>query len=140
MNKPETQLLCTFFDSNESDKVLNDIIENLDLSQEKIFVIKTDDGRLFYSYNVNKKDAYKNKLRKTMMVHRKQDSNTIFSINALNELQKRINNGVSLPPQEVNWSNYKDQLLLYSNNILTINNIKLIDVVIVKYRKNNLEM
>jgi hypothetical protein len=136
MNQNDNQLVCTFFEFENKRKVLDDIIERYVLLKENVYLVKTDDKRYFYTYNVNKKEAYNSKMKRTILVHRKQETNTIFTINSLNELQKQINNGVEVQHTNINWENYKNKLLLFSNNLLTINTIEVVDIVRVKYVKN----
>ena len=54
----------------------------------------------------------------TILVHRKKDSNTLYTINALNELIKRLNNGVVDTRFRINWQHYKNTILLTQQNEL----------------------
>lgn len=54
----------------------------------------------------------------TILVHRKKDSNTLYTINALNELIKRLNNGVVDTRYRVNWQHYRNTILLTQQNEL----------------------
>lgn len=137
MNHNESQLLCTFFEYENKKRVLNEILDRYVLLKEYVYLVKTDDNRYFYTYNVNKTDAFNNRTKRTILVHRKQDTNTIFTINSLNELQRKINNGVLDSTTSIDWSNYSNKLLLFSNNLLTINTINVIDVITIKYIEKN---
>jgi hypothetical protein len=48
----------------------------------------------------------------TILVHRKKQTNTLYTINALNELIKSINSGVLDKSFAVNWNDYKNCILL----------------------------
>ncbi len=52
----------------------------------------------------------------TILVHRKKESNTLYTINALNELIKQLNNGVVDTKYKVNWNHYKNSILLTQHN------------------------
>jgi hypothetical protein len=54
----------------------------------------------------------------TILVHRKKDSNTLYTINALNELIKRLNGGVVDPRFRVDWQHYRNTILLTQQNEL----------------------
>ena len=48
----------------------------------------------------------------TILVHRKKQTNTLYTINALNELIKSLNNGVLDKTYTIDWNNYRNCILL----------------------------
>jgi len=48
----------------------------------------------------------------TILLHRKKESNTLYTINALNTLIKSLNNGFLDKNFMVEWNNYKNCILL----------------------------
>ena len=48
----------------------------------------------------------------TILVHRKKQTNTLYTINALNEVIKSLNNGVLDKSFAVNWNDYRNCILL----------------------------
>ena len=48
----------------------------------------------------------------TILLHRKKESNTLYTINALNTLIKKLNNGVLDTSYIINWHDYKNSILL----------------------------
>ena len=48
----------------------------------------------------------------TILVHRKKESNTLYTINALNELIKRLNGGVVDTKFPIDWQHYRNTVLL----------------------------
>ena len=48
----------------------------------------------------------------TILVHRKKESNTLYTINALNELIKGLNGGIVDSSYRVNWMHYRNTILL----------------------------
>ena len=81
-----------------------------------IFVLqnKDDEKELICSYNIDetKKINVDNIPKNTIGVHRKKQTNTLYTINALNELIKTLNNGIIDKSFAVNWDNYKNCILL----------------------------
>ena len=52
----------------------------------------------------------------TILIHRKKDTNTLYTVNALNEIIKTVNNGVLDKTYIITWENYKNSLLLTNND------------------------
>ena len=48
----------------------------------------------------------------TILLHRKKESNTLYTINALNTLIKDLNGGILDKNYMVNWNDYKNSILL----------------------------
>ena len=48
----------------------------------------------------------------TILVHRKKQTNTLYTINALNEVIKYLNRGVLDTSYKIPWENYRNCLLL----------------------------
>jgi hypothetical protein len=65
----------------------------------------------------------------TISVHRKKDTNTLYTINALNELIKRLNGGIVDPSFKVNWNHYKNCILLTQQNEFKSLNTKLYQII-----------
>lgn len=51
-------------------------------------------------------------MKSTITINRKKDTDTIYSINALNALIREQNNGVLDKTYRVEWENYTNRLLL----------------------------
>ena len=51
-------------------------------------------------------------LPNTILLHRKKESNTLYTINALNTLVKTLNNGYADPNYRIEWTDYKNTILL----------------------------
>lgn len=67
-------------------------------------------------------------LPKSIMVHRKKETNTIYTINALNELIMTINNGVLDKHYPIDWERYENSILLKKQDGLKILKIEVINV------------
>jgi hypothetical protein len=112
------KLFCTFTTLEGLDDLVQEIQYNYDILYNKIFIlyIKSND-EYFCTYNVDPA-SMNNVLPNTILVHRKKESNTLYTINALNELIKRLNGGVVDIYYKVNWQHYKNTILLTQHNEL----------------------
>ena len=61
----------------------------------------------------------------TILVHRKKETNTLYTINALNELIKSLNGVVVDTKFPINWQHYKNCILLTQHNELKQLNTKI---------------
>ena len=65
------------------------------------------------TYNVDMNNSTRNSMvDNTILVHRKKQTNTLYTINALNEVIKSLNNGVLDKSFAVNWNDYRNCILL----------------------------
>tara|TARA_Y100000593_G_scaffold8549_1_gene15747 strand:- start:1479 stop:1874 length:396 start_codon:yes stop_codon:yes gene_type:complete len=126
-----TQLLCTFTNKQSLDTVIDLIKKSYDICFSKIYSFTNEDDKneIICTYNVFvSKDLDYNLVPNTISVHRKKQTNTLYTINALNELIKNMNNGVLDKSFEIPWENFQNMLLVTNseglNRIKTkINNI-----------------
>ena len=111
----KTQLLCTFTTQHNLEQSIRDITKNFKVVFEKIYVLQNEDKpkELICTYNVDQNDDIDfNSVENTISLHRKKISNTLYTINALNELIKTINNGVLDTKYQVPWELYKNMILI----------------------------
>lgn len=125
----KTQLVCTFAKKYELEKVINDINTNFSVLNNKIFIFKSfeikDDCIL--SYNIIM-DSYKKFLPNSIMVHQKRETNTIYTINALNELIMNLNNGILDKKYPIEWERYRNCALLKNKEGFRVIKIFLVKV------------
>ena len=111
----KTQLLCTFTTQHNLEQTIRDITKNFKIVFEKIYVLQNEDKpkELICTYNVDQNDDVDfNLVNNTISLHRKKITNTLYTINALNELIKTINNGVLDTSYQVPWDLYKNMILI----------------------------
>ena len=111
----KTQLLCTFTTQHNLEQSIRDITKNVKVVFDKIYVFQNEEKQkeLICTYNVNKDDKIDfNSVNNTISLHRKKITNTLYTINALNELIKTINNGVLDTNYQVEWDTYKNMILI----------------------------
>ena len=125
-----TQLLCTFTNEESFDHVVTRVFE-YELFSRKIFVLKLDPSKeLVVSYNIIP-NADHRFLPGTIMVHRKKETNTMYTINALNKLITDLNGGVEDKSYQVEWENYRNSLILTDGDnykIMKTSLFRIIDV------------
>lgn len=110
-----TQLLCTFTQVDRLDDILELIELCNDILYEKIYVFQNlkERNQLICTYNVEYDDEnHPEDIPNTISLHRKKQSNTLYTINALNEVIRSLNNGVLDKRFPIPWENYQNSLLL----------------------------
>ena len=125
----KTQLVCTFTRKNQVNEVLSDINNTFSILNGKVFHFKSFDTRedTLLSYNVIM-DTYKKFLPNSIMVHQKKETNTIYTINALNELIMNLNNGILDKTYPIEWERYKNCALLKNKEGFRVVKIFLVKV------------
>ena len=106
------KLFCTFTSLGDLEKTLVEVKSSYDILYKKIFVlyIKSNDEYVC-TYNVEP-SSVESILPNTILVHRKKESNTLYTINALNDLIRSLNSGNLDTSFKVNWQDYKNCILL----------------------------
>ena len=111
----KTQLLCTFTTQHNLEQSIRDITKNFQIVFDKIYVLQNEEKtkELICTYNVDREEKIDfNAVSNTISLHRKKITNTLYTINALNELIKTINNGVLDTNYQVEWDTYKNMILI----------------------------
>ena len=107
-----TQLLCTFTNEFEFENILESVNNSFELYSRKIFILKLSPSKeLVVSYNIIPSPNNKF-LPNTILTHRKKESNTLYTINALNSLIADLNGGIVDKSYIVNWEDYKNSMIL----------------------------
>ena len=133
----KTQLLCTFAKRNHLNQTINIIIECNEIVFNKIYVFQNEDdaGQLICTYNIEMVEDYYDgdeAISGTISLHRKKQSNTLYTINALNETIRSLNNGVLDKSFPIPWENYQNNLLLTNEEGLNIIPTKIFKIINVK--------
>lgn len=126
----QTQLLCTFTARSELDVALHKIDQSYALAFNKIYVLENinDENQLVLTYNVSK-TLVNPPLISTIAVHRKKQTNTIYTINAINKLIEANNNGILDKTYRINWQELKNCVLVTAYSKLKIVNTKLLNII-----------
>ena len=88
------KLFCTFTDLDGLDALIENIQSKYTIIYNKMFVLEiVGKDEYVVTYNVDQGNVHTIP-DNTILVHRKKESNTLYTINALNELIKKLNGGV----------------------------------------------
>lgn len=119
------KLFCTFSTEDDLENVLNTIQSKYNIIYSKIFVLysKSQDEYMC-TYNVDFGNVL-TFLENTILVHRKKETNTLYTINALNTLIKELNKGILDTSFRINWNDYRNSILLTKGPELKRVNTKL---------------
>jgi hypothetical protein len=123
------KLFATFTALDDLDSLIDNLKSSYSIMYNKMFVlyVKSTDEYVV-TYNVEQGNV--NSIpTNTILVHRKKETNTLYTINALNDLIKKLNGGVVDPSFRVNWQHYKNCILLTNHNELKQLNTKIYKIV-----------
>ena len=125
------KLYCTFTTLENVDNLIERIQTSYVILFNKIFVLESLDGeKIMLTYNVDMNNSSKDSMvNNTILVHRKKQTNTLYTINALNELIKSLNNGVLDKTFAIDWENYKNCILLIQTDGFNKIDTKIKDIV-----------
>lgn len=107
------KLFATFSSKDKLEETLQTIKETYSILYGKIFVLESPDtDEVLCTYNIDPVNSSSRILPNTILLHRKKETNTLYTINALNLLVKELNEGVMDPNYKVNWPDFKNTVLL----------------------------
>ena len=123
------KLFCTFTDLDGLDELIEDIKSKYTIIYNKLFVLEiVGKDEFVVTYNVEQANVHTIP-DNTILVHRKKESNTLYTINALNELIKKLNGGVVDTRFPINWQHYRNCILLTQHNEIKQLNTKIYKIV-----------
>jgi hypothetical protein len=110
----KTQLLCTFTKRNIFNQTIDIIIRCNEIVFDKIYVFQNENeyNQLICTYNVEYDEDFIEGVPDTISLHRKKNTNTLYTINALNDLIRELNGGKLDKSFPIEWENYRNSLLL----------------------------
>ena len=112
MNK----LFCTFVLKEALDEFIYGLNQKYNILYNKVFVLEFENkGEFILTYNTEQGNLG-NIPKNTILVHRKKESNTLYTINALNSLIKHKNGGHLDKNYKVDWKEQRNSVLLSSND------------------------
>ena len=122
------KLLCTFSNQKKLDTTL-DLIEEHFNNLDKIFIFSNKDTPyekyLTFNINLSSNKIYQNYIS----IHRKKETNTLYSVNAINVIIMALNNGVLDTRMQLDWDLYKNSLLLTKREHINVIPIILEEIV-----------
>ena len=111
----DTLLLATFCKARNVRSTIDLITDNFEVVGNKIFVLQDESDRYkkILTYNIVKDNIiFSDVIKNTISLHRKKEVNSLYTLNALNEVVKIQNNGVVDPKFSVEWEDYRNTLLV----------------------------
>lgn len=124
------QLLCTFSNNKDFKKTIDDILKFYNVYNKRIFVFSNvkNDKELFLTYNVLNMNKDAPKFPNTILIHRKKQTNTLYTLNAMNKLIEE-ENGKLDKTYTVNWNLYENSLIITGDISIRIIPLKIFNVV-----------
>jgi len=124
------QLLCTFSNNKQFGESVTTIKKFYTLSEKKIFVFKdkSKEDSILLTYNILTKDVF-TKFPSTISIHRKKQTNTLYTLNALNRIIQEENEGRLDRNYQIDWELFKNTLIITTDIGYRIIDLELIDVI-----------
>jgi len=132
-----TQLLCTFATEKTYRGTVDQIIQRYDILYNKIFILQNvhNTYERMCTYNVEKTQDY-SVLQNTISLHRKKYTNTLYTINALNQLIRSRNNGALDTSFQLDWEGYRDCIMLTNDEGLRRIDTEVDEIIYIKVKNN----
>jgi len=123
------RLFATFTQLDAIENLIDDLSSSYDIMYNKMFVLFVKSTNEYViTYNVDQGNVNSIPVN-TILVHRKKESNTLYTINALNDLIKKLNGGAVDPNFKINWQHYKNCILLTQHGEVKQLNTKIYKIV-----------
>ena len=118
----KSQLLATFTTKDNLDDTIKKIVDAYEIIFSKVYVLQNENNvnELICTYNVEYEDDHISEdIPNTISLHRKKQTNTLYTINALNEVIRELNNGILDKKFSIPWDDYYKSLLLTNDDGLS---------------------
>lgn len=128
----KSQLLCTFTHKVSLDNIVQTIQEKYTILFGKIYVLQNEEQpkEFMCTYNVEQtQELDYNAVPNTIALHRKKHTNTLYTINALNETIKNLNNGILDTKYVLPWENFQNTILVTNNQGLNRITTRIFEIV-----------
>jgi pyoverdine/dityrosine biosynthesis protein Dit1 len=111
----DTLLLATFCKARNVRVTIDLIADSFEVVSSKVFVLQDESDRYkkILTYNIVKDETvFSDVIKNTISLHRKKEVNSLYTLNALNEVVKIQNNGLLDSKFSVEWEDYRNTLLV----------------------------
>jgi len=123
------RLFATFTQQENIEDLINDLSTSYDIMYKKMFVLFVKSTNEYViTYNVEQGNINSIPVN-TILVHRKKESNTLYTINALNDLIRKLNGGAVDPTFRIEWQHYRNCILLTQQGEVKQLNTKIFKIV-----------
>jgi hypothetical protein len=130
--KPETQLLCTFCAKKDIESTIEQIKKIYTLAFNSVYVLDNvnDENQAILTYNIDlSKPVLGEAPESTISVHRKKQTNTIYTINAINKLIEEKNGGILDKTYKIDWTELQNTVLVTAYGRLKKVNTKISNII-----------
>ncbi len=124
------QLLCTFSFVKTYKDTVEEIKKFYSVYNNKFFVFThiNKPEEVFVTYNIFAEGRDFPKFPNTISIHRKKQTNTLYTLNAMNQIIKNENNGVFDKTYSVNWQLYENSLIITGEPSIRILPIQILEI------------
>ena len=125
------QLLCTFSSEQSFKQTIEDIRKFYTVYNNRFFIFTNVNApkEVFVTYNILSEGKEFPKFPNTISIHRKKQTNTLYTLNAMNQIIKDENEGVFDKSFSVNWPLYSNSLIITGIPAIRILPIKILEIV-----------
>ena len=105
------QLLCTCAHRNDLNIITDYIQSKYEIPERRIFAFANEErlNDLYCTYNA---ETYGDRGANTISIHRKKETNTLYTVNALNEVIRYMNNGILDKTYILPWEQFQNSFIL----------------------------
>lgn len=125
------QLLCTFSNVKSFKQIIEDIKKFYTVYNNRFFVFTNvaSPDEVFVTYNILNVGRDFPKFPNTISIHRKKQTNTLYTLNAMNQIIKDENGGVFDKTYSIQWNLYSDVLIVTGSPSVRTLPIRLLEIV-----------
>jgi hypothetical protein len=127
-------LLASFITTDDEEVIMNEvnhIVDTIDITNNYIFLLSDEENPqnkiLTYNALIEKGKTFNSRLY-TIRVHRKKQTNTLYTINALNQAVAAEHDGATGKHLKLDWEKYKDSILLTAGKELKVHPVRVLKI------------
>lgn len=126
----KNKLFCSFTAHDFLPETIAMITSRYSILYNKLFILESSQTTEYLiTYNIDTEKPLDTIPDNTILLHRKKESNTLYTINALNTLIKSLNEGKMDSNFKVNWPDYQNSVLLTQGDDLRVINTKIYKII-----------
>lgn len=127
-NSPR-QLLCTFTNLTDFKNIIQEIHSFYDVYNKRIFGFCNEKKpeEIYLTYNVLNVSKAEPKFKNTILIHRKKQTNTLYTLNSLNRLVEE-ETGHKDHSYIIDWNLYQNSLIITGDISIRIIPLKILKI------------
>lgn len=125
------QLLCTFSLASSFKTTIDEIRKFYTITGNRFFVFGNVESpkEVFITYNIIVEGKDFPKFPNTISIHRKKQTNTLYTLNAMNQIIRDENGGVFDRTFSVDWNKYSNSLIITGSPKIRMIRIDILEIV-----------